>query len=327
MSLKLTLIRNVPVLPALPPWLAMTQGNIYYVRPRTGNDGSHGRDPDHALQSLDRAQALMTADQNDICVLMSESNTAASTTNYLTTTLLWAKDGCHLIGVCAGGPYNKRARIAWLSTAASGSDIPLVTVSADNCYIANISLNVGSADANLSFGLNVTGDNNLFENVDVAFPTNAANDCAGAYAVKIDGCDQTSFKGCTFGSFTVDLGTAENSLVLIDSGCSMVKFINCDFIERIEHTTNSPYVRTADANALGFGCVWFENCNFISTSVSSGYAMAAAMTITASQVDGRIVLANCWTNAAKWDNTDANMILMGQAPTPAADTGGVTRAV
>jgi hypothetical protein len=315
------------MLPNLPFNLAFTQGNIYHVKPYSGSDSNDGLSEDRPLKTLSQAQTLATADQNDIVLLYSESNTSASTTDYQTTTLAWAKDGVHLIGVCAGGPYNKRARVAWSSSASSGSDLPLFTLSADNCYIANVSFAVGIADANLSFGMNVTGDRNRVENVDIAWPTNATNDAAGAYALKIDGCDETLFKDCVFGSFTIDIGSAANSTLLIDSGCSMVNFDGCKFISRVEHATNSPFVKTADANALGFGCVWFKNCGFVYTSVSGGYTLTGAMTITAAQVDGRIILDHCFTNATKWDNTDADMSLIINSPTPAADTCGVTRAV
>jgi hypothetical protein len=303
------------------------QGKSYFVKPSTGGDGQSGNSPRTALKTLAAALAKRVSRHNDTVYLLSKSNAAAATTDYQLTTLDWNVDSCHLIGVCAGGPYNKRARVAWDAATAVASTLhPLFTLSANNCRIENISFAVGVNNA-YATGVKVSGDRNVFSNVDIAFPTHDTVDAAGGYALTIDGCDETLFKDCTFGSFTTDRGSAANSLVLIDSGCSMVKFENCDFISRIQHTTYAPFVRTADANALGFGCVWFKGCNFFSTSVSAGYAQAAAMTITAAQVDGRIVLSNCWTNAAKWDNTDADMILMGQAPTPAADTGGVIRAV
>lgn len=306
----------------------MTQGKTYFVKPRTGADGADGLSPDTAWKTLAAAQDKVTANQNDVVYLMSEGNTAANTTDYQTTTLSWAKDGVHLIGVCAGGPYNKRARVAWASTASSATDKPLFTVSANNCYIANVSFAVGSSDANLAFGVNVTGDNNCFENVDIGFPQHATADAAGAYALKIDGCDQTLFKHCVFGSFTIDLGTAANQLLLIDSGCSMVKFEYCDFIERLESSTNSPHVRLADAGAVGFGCVWFKGCGFISTSVGAATAQNGAFKTTAAQTDGRIIIdPTCYTNAAKWDVDDADMILVTGPATPAADTPNVALAV
>lgn len=324
---KLPSSGGISHLPNFPGHLGFIQGNVWHVRPKNGLDTNDGKSTRNAFKTLAKAQLAATANQNDVVLLYSESNTAADTTDYQTATLAWSKDGVHLIGVCAGGPYNKRARIAWKSDAASGSDIPLVLVDADNCYIANLSLSVGSADANLSFGLKVTGDNNFFENVDVAFPTNDANDVAGAYALKLDGADQCRFRHCTFGSFTIDLGTAVNQILLIDTGISGTFFEDCDFISRIQHNTNSPAVRLADAGSVGFGCVWFKRCNFIFTSVSGANTQTGAFVTAAAQTDGRIVLADCHTNATKWDAEDRDMILNASGPTPIGDTSGITLAV
>ena len=323
-------IKTIPgemyVLPALPPHLAFTQGRHFFLKPYTGNDSADGTTPARAFKTFSRALAAMTANQNDILYVLSESNTTAQTSSYLTTTLTWNKDLCHIIGVGSGNPYNQRTRIAWSSGAASASDIPLMTVSANGCYFSNLCLAVGSSDANLSFGLNVTGDRNTFENISVAFPQNATNDCAGAYALKIDGADECLFKNCAFGSFTIDLGTAANQVLLIDSGVSFTVFENCKFIARIESSTNSPIVRTADAASIGFGCVWFDRCKFISTSVNGATAQNGTMKI-ATQTDGRIVATDCWHNGGKFDVDDHNMILNGCTGVPIDDNAGEVLAV
>jgi len=329
-------VATIPIQPSMPAHLGFTQGNIFHVRPKNGLDANTGRSTVQAAKTLAAVVAAtlgsagdggLVADQNDTVRLYAESNTAANTTDYQLATLDWSKDGTHLVGICAGGPYNKRARIAWATAAASASDIPLFKLSANNCYLANLSLAVGHADANLSFGMQVTGDNHLIENVDIAFPTNAANDVAGAYALKLDGCDQTEFRNGTIGSFTTDLGGAANQLLLVTGGCSMVKFVNYDFIMRISSNTNSPFVRLVDTNAIGFGCLWFENCRFIAVSVNNAHAQTGAFKCTAAQAAGRIVLTNCTTNAGKWDADDLNMILNGCTALPIGDTAGVALAV
>lgn len=318
--------RGIPIMPALPSFLAFTQGNIYHVKPYSGNDGNTGLHPDSAWKTLAYAQSKCTADQNDIVLLYAESNSASACTDYQTTTLSWSKDGVHLIGISSGNPISTRARIAWASTAASASDIPLMTVDADNCYIANIALFTGINDANLSFGLNVTGDRNRFENVHSVWPGHDTNDAAGGYALKVDGVVDTLFKDCFFGSYTISTGTAANSVVLLDSGLSGVMFENCKFMHRTTNATNTVHIATADNATLGFGCVWFDNCGFIGVPEASTAATAVA-TITASQADGYIIMNNCYTNLSKWDNTDADMIYIQNSPTPAADTCGVARAV
>lgn len=313
-------------MPGLPSWLAFTSGNIWHVKPYSGSDSNTGKRPDMAFKTLTQAQSYATADQNDIVLLYSESNSGAGTTDYQTTTLSWAKDGVHLIGVNSGNPVSSRSRIAWASTASSASDIPLVTVSADNCYIANIGLYVGSTDANLSFGLNVTGDRNRFDNVGVVWPGDDTNDCTGGYALKVDGVVDTKFKDCWFGSYTISTGTAANSVVLMDTGLSGVCFEDCEFWHRTTHATNSIHLKTADTATLGFGCVTFKRCLFLGIPEAATAATAVG-TITALQVDGYIIMDHCSTNLSKWDNTDADMIYIMNSPTPAADTCGVMRLV
>lgn len=325
----LTKVKGNPVLPALPPWLAMPGGQQIHVAPVSGSDiGRTGKSPDHAVKTLQEAYNRAFANQNDIIFFHGEGNSAAYCTDYQLTTLTWAKDQVHLIGINAGAMYNQRSRIAWKSTAASASDIPLMTVSANGCYFSGITLAVGSADANLSFGLNVTGDRNRFDRVCIAHPQNAANDCAGAYALKLDGADECHFEDCSFGSFTTDTGTAANAVMYVDTGVSATSFRNCRFISRIEHATNSPFVRTVDALSIGFGCLWFMGCSFVATSVNGAYSQTGAMTVSHAQNDGRIIVdANCLSNATKWDNGDLNMILIVGAIKPAGDTSNLTLGV
>ena len=322
---KLINVRGNRVMPNLPPWLAFSHGDIWHVKPYSGSDSNPRDRPDRAVKTLVRAQAMATADQNDIVLLYSESNTGAYTTDYLTTTLEWAKDGVHLIGVNSGGPVSSRSRVSWLSTAASSSDIPLITFSADNCYISDIGVFVGIADANLSFGLNVTGDRNRFERIGVVWPGDDTNDAAGGYALKLDGVADSLFKDCWFGSYTISTGTAANSIVLMDTGLSGVKFENCDFIHRTTNATNSVHLKTADAGSIGFGCVTFVNSRFIGIPEVATAATAVG-TITAGQ-QGRIIMDTCFTNLSKWDNSDSDMILVLGPATPAADTCCVALAV
>lgn len=316
-----------PMLPALPLELPFIPGKIFHVRPANGNDSWSGRQPHTAFKTLAAALAKATEDRNDIVLLYSESNSAGGTTDYLTETLDWNKALVHLIGVNAGGPFSQRSRIAWKSTAASESNVPLFTLSASGCLIQNVSFVVGSADANLSFGVNVTGDRNHLRKVSIAFPVNDANDAAGAYALKIDGATDCLFDACDIGSYTTDLGSAANQLLLVDGGCSMTKFVDCEFIARLQSDTNSPFVRLADAGAVGFGCLWFKRCNFIATSVNGANTQSGAFKTAAAQTDGRIVLADCHTNAGKWDVDDRDMILNGCVGVPIDDNAGEMLAV
>ena len=89
----------------------VTQGNVFFVKPRTGNNNADGKSPASALKTLVEAQARATANQNDVVYMMAEGNSAANTTDYQSVAFDWAKDGVHLLGVDSGPFIGQRARI------------------------------------------------------------------------------------------------------------------------------------------------------------------------------------------------------------------------
>ncbi len=107
-------------MPVLPPELAFTQGQIWHVKPKNGNDTNSGRTANHAFKTLAAALAAATANQNDIVLLYGESNTSADTTDYQSATLDWNKDLVHLVGVGGGAHLAQRARIALASDYVGG---------------------------------------------------------------------------------------------------------------------------------------------------------------------------------------------------------------
>ena len=57
-QIELVNVRGNRVLPNLPLNLAMTQGDIWHVKPSSGSDSNTGKRPDVALKTLAKAQAL-----------------------------------------------------------------------------------------------------------------------------------------------------------------------------------------------------------------------------------------------------------------------------
>lgn len=180
----------------------VSQGNRWYVKPRTGSDGNDGKTPATAFATLSRALSAATADQNDIVYLMSESNTAASTTDYQSTALDWNKDGVHLIGIGSGSMIGQRSRIAQLSTVKTIED--LFTVSADNCLIANIEIYHGVASGTQTAGraMVVSGQRNQIVNCQISGTGDSSFDDAGARSLVISGSENI-FKHCYIGLDTV----------------------------------------------------------------------------------------------------------------------------
>ncbi len=306
-----------------------TQGNIFAVNPRTGNDSNPGTFG-APLKSLVAAYNLATANQNDVIYLLGSGNAAGDTSTRLTSTLDWAKDLVHLIGVNDGPIVSQRSRISFDSAYATASN--LFTVSGSNCLIQNVQLFEGVASALPTGCVKVTGDRNVFANCHLAGIGNDANDIAGAYSLFLDGGDENSFLGCAIGLDTVARGTNANSEILLDSSSSRNFFDNCLIYAMLEHATNHPLVKLVDATAID-RYLWFRNCMFGNESVNYAIAQAGNFKLVQALTQGFIWLQNPMTNpsdnatAVKWDVDDRNQIALFNAPTPAADTAGVARMV
>jgi hypothetical protein len=305
-NMRTNRVGGIPILPNLPSWLAMTQGNIYHVLPYSGNDNNDGSTVDAPLKTLTRAQALATADQNDIVFLYSESQTAASTTDYQSSTLSWAKDGVHLIGVGSGGPINSRARVAFISTYNTASN--LFTLSADNCYIANVSFIESVAGTNPTGCFKLTGERNRIENCHIAM-ANTANDIASSYEVYINGGGENLFKDCIIGTPTILRGAnASCASLIVDSQAERNMFQGCKFLASFSSATNCVFMIAGLSSLNDF--ILFEDCQFINCLDRAGttaltYAFSATNT-----AGGTVILVGAKTGifgATDWNNDSGNV--------------------
>lgn len=170
----------------------MTTGKTYFVKPSTGSNGSSGKSPSKAFATLAKAQSVASADKGDVVYMVAESNTAASTTDYQSAALDWAKDGVHLIGIGAGPFMGQRSRIAQLSTATNVDN--LFTLSADNCYVANIEVYHGVADATSKIAMLVSGQRNRIERSQISGAGHATMDTADNPSLKITGSENYFYK-------------------------------------------------------------------------------------------------------------------------------------
>lgn len=311
----------------------LTQGKTFYVKPNSGSDGRSGLSPRRAFATLQKALTVMTAGQNDVVYLFAESNSAGSTTNRVTTasaaTLDWNKDLCHIIGVNNGGMVGQRSRIAFESDFVSA--VPLFTLSAAGCLIANIHFFAGVADANPTGCFLLTGERNRIVNCHIAGIGHNDNDISGAYSVKIDGGDENVFEDCVIGLDTIARGTAANSGLLMDGSATRNMFKDCFFTAFLEHATNHVHVRLNDTTAID-RWLWFKNCMFNYESANYAAAGTGVMKIPV-LTQGRVIVQNCMAfsdahgTTVKWDVDDSDRIFIDMNPTPAADTAGVARAV
>jgi hypothetical protein len=242
-----------------------TTGKVWFVKPSTGSDGNTGKRPDRAVKTLAKAITLASADKNDVIYMVSESNTAASTTDYQSANLAFSKDLVHVAGIGAPSPYSNRARIAQLSTATGVTN--LVTISGDGGIYKNFSIFHGVADATSLRAMQVTGTRNVFENLHIAGIGDTTMLADGACSLLLDGCSENKFVDCTIGLDTIGRdGTAGTAELILDGGASKTHFVNCLFQAFI---TNAGYehVLVEDNTGAG-GITLFKNCLFHSWSAN-----------------------------------------------------------
>lgn len=205
-----------------------TQGNQWFVAPRTGSDvNNSGTSPGSAFKTLGQALSMATANQNDTIYMLAQSNTAANTTDYQGSTLTWNKDAVHLIGVNCGPALGQRSRISNLATAAALA--PMVNVTANNCLFQNLEMFQGTpGSGTTSICLQVTGQRNHFLNCQIAGmgDLTAVADVAGSRSLKLSGSENL-FERCTIG-LTTALRATMTTEVEISAGARNM-FLNCDF--------------------------------------------------------------------------------------------------
>lgn len=307
-----------------------TQGKSIFVKPYSGSDGNTGLSLNRPVKTLTKALSLATANQNDVVYLCAEHNTAASTTDYQTSTdagLVWNKNLVHLVGIGNFSMIGQRARIAWVSTINNTTNTPLFTLSAAGCNIINVAFFSGVNDAQSIGAVKITGQRNYIYNCQISGIGHDTNDVAGAYSLMIDGGAENTIENCFIGLDTIARGSAANSEILIDTAATRNIIKNCFISSYPEHTTNSPQVKLADATAID-RFLWFKNCTFYNFSPNYAIKQDGIMQIPV-LTQGFVLVDTCVMNsgtgaATKWDVNDSNKILVFNSPIPAADTPGMS---
>jgi len=309
-------------IPLFPAGIPLTQGNVWHVKPRTGNDANNGKSPNAAFKTLAKAHTAAVADQNDVVLLYAESNTAANTTDYQSATLTWSKDLVHLVGACAPSKFSQRARIAQLSTATGVS--PLVNVTADGCYFANFSIFHGVADATSLVALQVTGTRNVFENVHIAGIGDATMSAPGAASLKLNGASECVFRNCIIGLDTISRDADPNGEIWFDGAASRIWFEDC-LIDTYLSADNQS-VTVEDGTGIDRG-IYFKNCLFMAKSTNKTIAQTTVFSIPAGISQGAIVLQDSYAfsdgGAVDWDSSNRGIIWNNSVAAAASAAGGI----
>ena len=299
----------------------ITQGQAWWVAPYSGSDTASGKRPNQPLKTLKEALAKATANRNDVVYMFAESNTAANTTDYLTSYIDWNKDGVHLVGVNAGPQIGQRSRVAWKSTASVALATELFRVSANNCYIANLEVFQGLASGtSLLGGMNVTGSRNKFYNCQISGMGHADNVIANAYSLALTGAQENLFERCYIGLDTIPRATDTTSELRVLTAATRNIFKDCTFASMIGHATYSPYVYFYGATAID-RWIMFDNCKFINFATNYGFTQTYAFKHSATPTQGAVIVNGGTCMAGNWAAT-GNHVYLSAPLINTAYTGG-----
>lgn len=318
-------IGRIPVLPTLPPWLHLTQGNIFHIMPGGGGaDVRDGVSPTSALDTFLKLKSLMQANQNDVGLVYPQGDSSALCTDYQSALLTWDKDLTHLVGNDSGTMVSPRARIAFAAAYAAATQLFLL--SANCCSFSGIQFFAGVVSALPTGAVEISGERNHFSNCHIAGIGNVANDIAGASSLKFTGASEILIEDCVIGLGTIVAGLAANSEILFQKNgaggrCTRITFRRCIITRQIGHATNHPLVKVADADTLE-DVILFDNCCFQNWSLGRAYTQTGVFKFASAQTRGEIELRNCsGFGATHWDVDDSSRIqLTGTTPTTPAGT-------
>lgn len=287
-------------------------GTGIFVRPVAQASGSGLGTGKAPYTTLATALEQATADKNEVVYMISEGNGASSTTDYQSVALDWDKDSVHLIGINSGNNVAQRSRIAQLSTATAVEG--LLTVSGNNCLIANIHVFQGVDDATSLTAVLVSGDRNHFYNCHFAGIGNATQDVADNCSLQVTGSENL-FENCTIGLDTITRATATYEMQL-SGGATRNTFRNCI----IETHAGDAGFAFLDIPATGIDrWVLFDNCTFINAIQSTATTMTEALAVASgTSPNGLVLLKNCTVvGATDWEASgeSARVYIDGAAPT------------
>lgn len=299
--------------------LPLTNGRVIFCDAVNGSDGADGQ-ANAPVQTLTQAYSLATDGQNDVIVIIGDGSTAA--TQRLSSTLTWAKDATHLVGMTAPSMMAARARISTASGATTNVN-PLVNVTAQGCIFANFSLFQGVGQAATDEQLwQESGQRNWYSRVGFG-GMGSANGAAraGSYTLKLYGGSECLFESCYFGVDTQDRSAANSNVLLRKNASSVAStrniFRGCYFAMRA--TAGTPTFIDANESGGIDRFAWFENCKFNNFGSS---AVAAVVAFHASQ-GGYVVIDNCTAVACTdWTASDTSTVQIA-GPVPNGDTSGM----
>lgn len=292
-----------------------------FVKPNTGSDEADGLSPDYAVKTLSKALSLATANQNDVVVLIAESNSAGSTSARQTESLAWNKDLVHLVGVSAN-KYSQRSRIT--GTSGTAGITPVLDVSANGCVFANFQVYAGVNTDEL-IAVQVSGERNSFFNVHFAGLGDATlASTANAASLKLTG-SENYFKDCVIGLDTIARDGDAKGEIWLDGGATRNWFEDCLVTSYVSDTDHF-HVTLEDTTAIDRTLI-FKNTVFFSKSTNKAVTQAGVFSIPAGISQGAILLIDSYAasdgGAIDWDANNRGIIWNNSVAAAASAAGGI----
>jgi len=273
---------------------------VFWVDPANGSDSREGTTTDEALATLAEAHRRMTAGLNDICMLVGDGSTTG--TARVTSTLVWSKNACHIIGV---GPQtlNSRARIGVLSGTTAYANF--VQVTASGCLFKNFSMfNDNAIAAQITWA--DSGGRNRYEGVwfgGMGDQTSA--DSSTSRVLKLSGTGEHTFKDCIIGLDTIQRGAANASVEFV-GGSKRNRFIDCEFNMTCDATTPL-FILSSGVNPLETFQL-FRRCIFHNPYPQSSASLLAAVATLPANGNGRLIMDYCSRYGVTDWGTDATSL-------------------
>jgi hypothetical protein len=256
---------------------------------------------DKLLTTLASAYAAVTDGNNDVIIVFPGGNDLGS------SAVTWSKGYFSVIGAVPKAHAGGRARI----TTGNINAATALTISGQGVFLKNLNIQWGNNNASALTALAITYSGNTgFVAEDCMFegPTNATEGAAAFKLVNVAAHAQdTTFRNCFFGGWTIQANQAPGHLLYIDVDTARVKVENSEFMSASTDATHTPiFVNTG--SSLNF--THFKDCLFLNSvnatqlnNVCGGAALS----------EGYVIFQNCGTNAKAFGAATPSIRLIPQA--------------
>lgn len=295
------------------------QGRIIWCSARAGSDNLDGSKA-NPVRTLATAFGLAQSGRGDVIVLMPYTNTASTTSQYLTSNFDWNKDNTHLIGLGPLLEFSQRARIA-----SSGSTTfpTMFTVSGNGCKFLNVQFCHGIAVDEDQTCLKVTGQRNEFAYCHIAgIGATEPAARAGSETLLLSGAQECVFRNCTIGIDTIPRQAA-NAEIRTESQATRNSFFDCTILGSCGASGAGHLSLDIPSGGLD-RWIKFDNCLFLNPSGFSGAtAQTVAWSIHAS-AGGCVVARRCLSvNITDWGQSSLAWVDPAYDGTDQTTVGGL----